>query len=251
MLGLVASVLEVWGQSGVLGNSPTAAAVVNPLVWDRMQKSVDAQPGDGAVEFEFTVTNAGNEPIEILEIRPSCGCTVAQMPSTPWILGPGAKGSFHATVDIHGKFGRLAKSLVVESTAGLQTLDVIVNIPETSDAVRQRNQQLALADRQAVFRHECASCHAAPTATKSGTELFVVACLICHGAGHRASMVPDLLVAREPRDAAFWRRWIVEGKEKTLMPAFAQRHGGPLTDAQIESLVEFAVTQLPTEPRKE
>ena len=57
--------------------------------------------------------------------------------------------------------------------------------------------------------------------------------------------------AREPRDAAFWRKWISEGKEGTLMPAFAQAQGGPLTDQQIESLIEFALASLPTQPRKE
>jgi hypothetical protein len=67
-------------------------------------------------------------------------------------------------------------------------------------------------------------------------------------AEHRASMVPTLLVAREPRDAAFWRKWISEGKEHTLMPAFAKEHGGPLTPEQIESLVEFAVTSFPKVP---
>ena len=126
--------------------------------------------------------------------------------------------------------------------------DFIVNILETPDAVRQRNQELALADRQAVFRNDCASCHAAPLGGKTGAELFQLACLICHAPAHRATMVPDLMIAREPRNAGFWRQWIAEGKEKTLMPAFAQRLGGPMTDAQIESLVEFALAQLPTAP---
>ena len=35
------------------------------------------------------------------------------------------------------------------------------------------------------------------------------------------------------------------------MPAFAQSQGGPLTDQQIESLIEFALASLPTQPRKE
>jgi hypothetical protein len=63
-------------------------------------------------------------------------------------------------------------------------------------------------------------------------------------------MVPDLLIARERRDSAWWQRWIAEGKEGTLMPAFAQARGGPLTEAQVASLVEFALSHLPTEPRK-
>ena len=91
----------------------------------------------------------------------------------------------------------------------------------------------------------------AKPAQKTGAELFHTACGICHFAAPRASVVPDLLTAREPRDAAFWRKWISEGKEGTLMPAFAQAQGGPLTDQQIESLIEFALASLPTQPRKE
>jgi mono/diheme cytochrome c family protein len=103
-------------------------------------------------------------------------------------------------------------------------------------------------DRQAVFRNDCASCHVAPTVGKQGAELFQAACAICHSAAHRAGMVPDLGIAREPRDAAYWRKWIREGKVGTLMPGFAVAHGGPLTEEQIESLIAFAMKSLPAQP---
>src|SRR4051794_30375523 len=76
-------------------NAPTEP---HPIVWDAMKKILVAKVGDEAAEFRFTATNTAKEPVEIVQIRPSCGCTVAQMPSTPWILAPGAKGSFTATV---------------------------------------------------------------------------------------------------------------------------------------------------------
>ena len=43
---------------------------------------------------------------------------------------------------------------------------------------------------------------------------------------------------------------ITEGREKTLMPAFGEHQGGPLSEAQIESLVVWALKSLPTEPAK-
>ena len=61
-------------------------------------------------------------------------------------------------------------------------------------------------------------------------------------------MVPDLMVVREPRDAAFWQRWITEGKDRTLMPAFAREKGGPLSAEQIASLVEYAMKTFPSKP---
>jgi cytochrome c553 len=221
----------------------------NPLVWDAMEKSADATPDAETANFQFTVTNTSEQPVEIAGIQPSCGCTVAEMPSRPWILAPGAKGSFTATVDHRGKRGKFTKMLFVYSPVGSQTLRVTVNIPDTDSSMRERNRQMASVDRQAVFRGECASCHVTPTVGKTGAELFQVACAICHAAEHRASMVPDLLVAREPRDAAYWQRWISDGKEGTLMPAFAKRHQGPLSDQQIASLIEYVLARLPTEPR--
>ena len=79
-----------------------------------------------------------------------------------------------------------------------------------------------------------------------GAELYQAACAICHGASHRASMVPDLMTAREPRDVAFWEKWISDGKDRTLMPGFAAKHKGPLSSEQIASLVEYAMKQFPT-----
>src|SRR4051812_17603042 len=85
-------------------NAPDAEAPVrpaHPLKWDEMHKTKPAKYGDGAVEFQFSVTNTSKEEsIKILDVRPSCGCTVADLPSTPWVLAPGAQGSFRATVDI-------------------------------------------------------------------------------------------------------------------------------------------------------
>lgn len=220
----------------------------HPLVWDATEKTLDAKPGDGVAQFSFTVTNHADHAVTIAAVRPSCHCTVVGMPSTPWKLAPGASGSMDVVVDLRGKEGSVTKTLEVDSTEGLQTLFVTVNIPVPDELRREENQRLAQANRQAVFRGDCATCHVAPIGTKTGAELFQAACTICHVAPRRASMVPDLLVARDHRDAAFWRKWIGEGKEQTLMPAFAQDHGGPLTPAQIESLVDFAVRNLPTEP---
>ena len=61
-------------------------------------------------------------------------------------------------------------------------------------------------------------------------------------------MVPDLFVAKEKRDAAYWEKMIREGRDKTLMPAFAKGHGGSLDDEQIASLVAYLAANLPSAP---
>lgn len=215
-----------------------------------MEKTIVVKAGD-AVDFEFAVKNQSAQTVTITELRPSCGCTTAEMPATPWVLAPGASGSFRATVDVRGKHGRFSKVIHVSSSAGIQMLGLVVDLPDDpGENRRQGNQAAALANRQAVFKDDCAACHVAPTVGKTGGDLFYAACGICHAASPRAAMVPDLMVAREPRDAAYWRKWITEGREGSLMPAFAQSHGGPLTEAQVTSLVEYALARLPTQPAK-
>lgn len=243
------SVIVAHGASPSKPVEDSAAALAKLLVWDAMEKSIEAKPGDESADFVFSVTNKSENAVEIVNVRPSCGCTVAELPEQPWILAPGASGAFRAKVDFQGKIGKFTKTIYVTSTLGTQMLSVVMNVPDSEESRRARNQQLATADRQAVFRGDCASCHVAPTIGKSGGELFQAACGICHTAEHRASMVPDLAVARVPRDAEYWRTWISDGKERSLMPAFAERHGGPLNAAQIESLIAFMLEKYPAESR--
>jgi cytochrome c5 len=222
----------------------------HPLVWDATEKTLEVKPDGKEARIQFNVTNKSSQPVEVFHIETSCGCTVPEVPSKPWIIAAGAQGSFTAVVDYQGKQGKFSKTLQVHSTSGSQMLTVIISIPDTEEGRRARNQQLAFVDRQAVFRGECASCHVVPTVGKKGADLFQAACSVCHDANPRASMVPDLQIARESRDAAYWERWISDGKEQTLMPGFAAKHGGPLTPEQVASLVEYAMSRFPTEPRK-
>lgn len=222
-----------------------AHSTPQPLVWDAMEKTYAAQAGESLAEFTFTATNLGTSEVVVSSVEPSCGCTVADLPGNPWQVAPGTSGTIRVKVDFSGKRGELIKSIVVHSDAGQQTLQIKLSIQPGTDADRVRNQQMAQADRQAVFRGDCARCHATPTARKMGYTLYRAACAICHDAQHRASMVPDLTTARNHRDATFYRMLIEEGRANTLMPAFAQVNGGPLTMEQIESLVRYLTEEFP------
>ena len=41
--------------------------------------------------------------------------------------------------------------------------------------------------------------------------------------------------------------WIADSKPGSLMPAFAKKHGGPLDDSQIKSLVAYLTRIFPRE----
>lgn len=219
------------------------------LVWDALEKRHEATPGETEAEFFFIAKNVSDHPIEITDVATSCHCTAAMMPHKPWILAPGAEEKLRVVVDLRSRRGTLTKTIYVETSAGPEQLQVFVKVPPPPAIQREMNQMVAQADRQAVLRGDCATCHVAPTVGKQGAELFAAACLICHGAEHRASMVPDLMQPKTARDAAFWDHWIRNGgAEGTLMPAFAKNAGGPLEDEQIKSLISYLLANLPTQP---
>jgi mono/diheme cytochrome c family protein len=232
--------------------APPAAS--HPLVWDAMVKESKAKVGELTNTFTFSVTNTSKSDVYINALRPSCGCTVAKLPQEPWKLTPGTNGDIHISINLAGKHGLVTKTIAVETSHGQQTLMIKVDVPDAGGMTgtpmdRVHNQQLALADRQAVFRGDCATCHAAPAAGKLGEPLYVAVCGVCHEDAHRAAMVPNLKALPHGTDAEFWRKWITEGKPGTLMPAFASQHGGPLSTDQIESLVNYLAATIPSAPQ--
>jgi cytochrome c553 len=231
-----------------LTGATAAAPAANPLVWDATEKTCDAKPGDPAANFAFTVRNTSDRPVAILEITTSCHCTTATPPRWPWTLAPGETGTLRVTIDLRSRYGALNKTVYIDASTGYQQLFLTVHAPLPPAVRRDMNLAAAQLDRQTILRGDCASCHVKPAVGRQGAELFQAACAICHGAKTRASMVPDLAVATTRRDAAYWRRWISEGRENTLMPAFARDRGGFLDAGQIDSLVAYLLKALPTAP---
>jgi mono/diheme cytochrome c family protein len=226
----------------------------NILVWDAKMKKDNPKPGEEKVDFTFTLTNVSSTELVIYATETTCECTIAKLPSNPWVIPAGGSGNILVTLNLHGKQGRISKGITVLTSQGNSLLTVEAMAPPSGAGMGDRtmNQAAALADRQAVFRGECARCHVEPAKGKMGPDLYVAACAICHDSPHRASMVPDLRAGKGLMDLNYWKDWIANGRERTMMPAFAQVHGGPLTDAQIDSLAKYLVQTLPgpASPRK-
>jgi len=192
-----------------------------------------------------TVTNSITPvPVTILSVRPSCGCTTTKLPPLPWTLAPGANGQIEATVNLPGQSSTLYKTLNVFTDKGSKLLQLKIIIqpfvmPAMSQADRAQNMQVALTDRQAVFKGACVTCHVQRGAGRYGQALYDADCAICHEGEHRATMVPDLHALKTPTNFEFWRIWIAHGKPGSLMPAFSTTDGGPLSDMQIASLASY------------
>jgi len=228
---------------------PIAAPKLEPLPatvasWDADTKSADVHDTDREAKFTFAFTNVSEDNLIIQSVRTSCGCTTVQLPALPWTVAAGSQGKISATVNLKGKRGVLTKTLTVATGKGSKVLTVRVNILGTNpkplpEAERSRNRDIAAADRQAVFKGDCATCHSTPGRGKFGQMLYEADCAICHDSEHRASTVPDLRTLKAPSNGDTWLISIAHGKPNSMMPAFSIADGGPLSDSQIASLAAY------------
>ncbi len=149
-------------------------------------------------------------------------------------------------VNLAGKMGLLSKTLTFHTSVGERSVYFEVNVPPPpslsgtmTEAERMAARLKANADAQAIFKGDCAKCHADKGRDAYGQDLFAVDCGICHEASRRDSKVPDLHALKKPTDFDYWKTVITFGKPHTMMPAFAAAQGGPLTQAQVNSLATY------------
>jgi mono/diheme cytochrome c family protein len=226
-------------------------------VFDHDTKEAVLKPGEINAQYTFYLTNVSSSEVMVHALRPSCGCTVANLPEAPWRLAPGAGGPISATMNVAGKPGTMIKTLTVETSHGQKHLTLRAVVPDPSvvasqtgsglNIQRANNIALAQANRQLTLKGECAACHVEPAKDKVGRDLYVAACGICHHAEHRASVVADLQNLKAEPTPEFWRQHITLGKPGTLMPAFAHEAGGFLSKAQVDSLVAYLIKEFPKE----
>lgn len=87
------------------GDSPRPVMEVAEKIVDLGDLSVNSKQ-DGV----FIVRNTGKAPLEIREVRPTCGCTVADYDRT---VPPGGAGRITATLDTTGFLGPISKAIMV------------------------------------------------------------------------------------------------------------------------------------------
>lgn len=222
----------------------------NIIAWDGDLKESTLGAGEVHSLLTFNFTNVSSSEVTITYVQTSCGCTTPRLPPLPWKVAAGTHGEIPVVMNMAGRSGTIFKTITVNTDKGWKMLTVKTTMQAASPTAmtaneRLRNQQLVLADRQAVFKGDCARCHVEPVIGKVGKDLYTAACGICHEAEHRAEMVPDLNALNHATSAEYWKHWITHGKVGSLMPAFAHAQGGPLSAAQIASLVNYLVTAIP------
>ena len=244
----VSAIAPVYVPDLTHANQPLPQGVI---AWNATSQAVDVPAEEPKAHFLFSFTNISDKPFAITTVKPSCGCTTANIPALPWMIGVGVSGQIPITVNIGGRTGVLFKSVFIATERGSQTLQLRINVqpavvPTLSDADRINGMNIAKMDRQAVFKGDCITCHAKNVQGKYSKNLYDNVCAVCHEAANRASMVPDLHNLKVPTNNDFWQTWIKFGKAGSFMPAFSSTQGGPLSDMQIASLAAYLTTAIPS-----
>jgi Protein of unknown function (DUF1573) len=101
------------------------------LRWENLEQKVTAGATDQFVVAKYQFTNTGNNPVTIIEVQPSCGCTTVQLAKKEY--APGESGELAARFEFAGRSGRQEKSIVVLTKDTINqpiTLRLLVVIPE-------------------------------------------------------------------------------------------------------------------------
>jgi hypothetical protein len=84
--------------------TPAKAVVVEPI------KDAGSVAKGEKLNQDFEIRNDGNAPLEITEVKPACGCTVASFDKS---VAPGKTGKVHVVVDTVTFTGPIAKGVTV------------------------------------------------------------------------------------------------------------------------------------------
>ena len=76
--------------------------------------------------YEFKFTNTGTEPLELTNVRASCGCTTPKWPRE--LIQPGQTNVIRAEYNSSGRPGTFSKNIFVTSNAGQSTLTISGNV---------------------------------------------------------------------------------------------------------------------------
>src|SRR5687768_4916546 len=213
-------------------------------------------PNDRAVEHVFKVSNTGDKPLVITRVQTSCGCTAAMMESS--VIDPGKTGRLRVQFNPKGQKQVVTRTVTVHSNDEVQPALALRISAEVVPVGEEK--KAAPAPRRAhpprprlAFVGECLKCHGPRSPSESGEKLYLSTCASCHGPsgegvtlGGKEVIGPALrLTGMTVKSPAGLRQVIAAGTGHPFMPGFGREYGGPLSDAQVASVVEHILKALP------
>ena len=111
--------------------------------------------GDGAVSHDFTFKNTGTAPLNIQDVKTTCGCTTREWTKQP--VPPGGTGFVKVFYDVKGRPGAIDKTITVFSNSKTSPVTLRINGEVTaverhpSEAYRYTAGTIRLDDMHAAF----------------------------------------------------------------------------------------------------
>lgn len=94
-------------------SAPKAGASVGRAAFDRLEQDFGTAKQEQTLRTEFRVTNEGDSPLEVTDLRADCGCAAATMDSRH--LEPGASVAIKVTFRTMAATGKLVKRIRVST----------------------------------------------------------------------------------------------------------------------------------------
>lgn len=96
----------------VVGLSSMTTQAIGEFKFDKESHEFGKIAKGKPVSHDFTFTNAGDAPIVISEVKPTCGCSVAEFTKTP--IKPGETGVIKVVFNAAAS-GPFTKSFIIRS----------------------------------------------------------------------------------------------------------------------------------------
>jgi len=121
VLGLVATV--IWNQSDKK-NAKASSKTSGPLLITPAQQHLGKLNQFEKKHFSFTIKNQGNEPLRIVKVEHSCGCTEAK--ASKEVIAPGETAKISGTLDAENRVGEFGSQIAVTYKQGSN--DTVLNV---------------------------------------------------------------------------------------------------------------------------
>jgi len=119
----------VTGQGNVIGQGNTPASEVKSnagISFDKLAHNFGNIIEGQIATYDFQFKNNGKEPLQLTQVKASCGCTTPKYPTTA--IMPGDTASVRAEYNSAGRPGTFSKNIFINSNAGDITLTISGNV---------------------------------------------------------------------------------------------------------------------------
>ncbi|MBY0359935.1 MAG: DUF1573 domain-containing protein [Candidatus Obscuribacterales bacterium] len=186
----------------------------------------------------FKIRNDGGKLLVIKAAFSTCGCTIPKLKKKE--IQPGETVDLEVIMDTSMKQGKVDKQVEIRTNDPVNPVSTI----HIKADVRSPHADLGVDKTAKIFTGRCAACHVQKGIGKTGEDLFFADCAMCHG--FRAGGVPGVappLVPADYHNKAFadYRKKIISfgSKSHRSMPGYLKQAGGPLTEKEIDSLIDY------------